>query len=415
MILSVQGYGVYIKKVKGDLFYIDCEPNDTVKAIKEKIQYRKGIPVDKQRLSFTDKILEDHRILSDYSINTNSTLIFSVQGFGIYIKLLTGKFFDIDCEPNDTVKAIKEKIQDQGGIPVDQQGLILNGKELDNHCILSDYPTYTNSVVHILLRLKGGGNSYIYVNTPDGKSIRIVIESWSLSLHELKCLIESETQILASEQKLIYNSKELIGDLLTVNDLRINHEANLFLVYSTKKVGNQNEDFKLFDQAILDPKYDYDFTSIVDLNRKFMRGGNEYKRPCGWKRIALKVKGKYENDIWLGKHNGEGEWPVAYHGSNFKGVYGICLKGFDMNKWKREKYGQAHYTTPDINIAESYAKKVSINGQQIKFVIQSRVNPENILIRKDGKYWLLPNDNDLRPYGLCFKLFYEENDFLINL
>jgi hypothetical protein len=30
-----------------------------------------------------------------------------------------------------------------------------------------------------------------------------------------------------------------------------------------------------------------------------MRGGLEYKRPCGWKRYVLKIKGKCENDNWL--------------------------------------------------------------------------------------------------------------------
>ena len=123
---------------------------------------------------------------------------------------------------------------------------------------------------------------------------------------------------------------------------------------------------------------------------KFFRGGKEYKRPCGWKRIALKVAGKYEDDVWLGMENDEGEWPVAYHGTNFKEMYDICLKGFDIEKWKRTLYGQAHYTTPDIDIAESCAEEVKINGRCIKFVIQSRVNSENLLIRNDGKYWLLP-------------------------
>ena len=52
---------------------------------------------------------------------------------------------------------------------------------------------------------------------------------------------------------------------------------------------------------LLDPKYDYDFTEIDDKEKKFMRGGLEYKRPCGWKRYALKVREKYNDIEWLGK------------------------------------------------------------------------------------------------------------------
>ena len=32
----------------------------------------------------------------------------------------------------------------------------------------------------------------------------------------------------------------------------------------------------------------------------YERGGKPYFRPYGWKRYAIKVKGKYEDDAWLG-------------------------------------------------------------------------------------------------------------------
>ena len=69
------------------------------------------------------------------------------------------------------------------------------------------------------------------------------------------------------------------------------------------------EEFHLPDN-LLSPKYDYDFTNIKDKGKIFMRG-YEYKRPCCWKRYVLKVKGKYENDNWLGykgKSNNDNEW-----------------------------------------------------------------------------------------------------------
>ena len=50
---------------------------------------------------------------------------------------------------------------------------------------------------------------------------------------------------------------------------------------------------------LLDPLYDFDFTDINDFGREFYRGGLAYKRPCGWKRYALKVSDKYEDNKWL--------------------------------------------------------------------------------------------------------------------
>jgi ubiquitin-like protein Nedd8 len=43
------------------------------------------------------------------------------------VKTLTGKEIEIDIEPNDTVKRIKERVQEKEGIPPEQQRLIYSG------------------------------------------------------------------------------------------------------------------------------------------------------------------------------------------------------------------------------------------------------------------------------------------------
>ncbi|TNN54227.1 hypothetical protein EYF80_035589 [Liparis tanakae] len=174
-----------------------------------------------------------------------------------------------------------------------------------------------------------------------------------------------------------------------------------------------------------------DFTNIKDGDRVFLRGGERYGRPCGWRRLGLRVTERYEGGAaWLGE--GAESWPVSYHGHNMDGSLGVILTRGEGAGGEEPGFldaaaasllsggtrGRGVYSTADLATAERHCRtfRSQVDGKTYKVVLQNRINPEKRRrCQRDG-VWLVyvPTENQdlqtralvqeaIRPYGLLLK------------
>ena len=106
------------------------------------------------------------------------------------------------------------------------------------------------------------------------------------TVEQLMAKIEQREGITFNNIRLICENRQLFGHR-TLNECGIEPYSVIQMVL--RLTGGGPGGVCSFNTDELDPGFDYDFSNAKDDGKKYMRGGFQYKRPYGWKRIAIKV------------------------------------------------------------------------------------------------------------------------------
>lgn len=230
-------YHITLRLYTGTSFEIEVASNEPVNTLSVAAQTRGHILFHLQQLMYEEEVLERGRRIDHYGIPDGATVDVVLRNYEVmvYIKTLTGRTIVLRVSNLDTVTMVKEKIEQQEGIPVQRQRLIFLGELLNDRHRLLDYRIEHESAVHLVLRADDGFQ--VFVELPSGRTLVVEVQPAD-AIAVVKARVQSREGIPFDLQEVYFEGRELSNESsfrecgVQANDtlqVRINQERNTHL------------------------------------------------------------------------------------------------------------------------------------------------------------------------------------------
>ena len=359
---------IFVKTYTVKTITLEVEPTDTIQTVKTKIQAQEGFPINRQRLNFYGKQLEDDKLLIDYSIINKSTLqlVFRIKSSNFDYdfsnlfaplrselderinKLMINPNIEniarvlADCRPITEDERAKTKVfmedmetKTHAEVTKNQILLYVLGnimKENDMEMVLSRTKASDDATLRLHMQLSLSGIAF------DMKIYKSKFEGYKYGVDEMKKDDKLEKEFIKDFKLFLKNSFSVNPKDVAVIDILPGSVQVRYLTYAVidtnsgkntigpagSKHINTEQIIQpiLINEDIFDHHYDMDYTSTHYSNGyKEQRGKEDYYFPYGWLRKGLNLKNyfsHYHEDKlnWLTMNNHDDEWSVAFHGTS---------------------------------------------------------------------------------------------------
>lgn len=211
-------------------FFIEVGTQETVAAIKRKIEQILGIPVPSQILTVSGWELLDGLDMEDYPIVTEGTkvdlTIKPVEPHPNKMQI-TEKFsarkFDIEVDRTDTVRSLKEKIHIIDSTLIKRMTLYFSGRELDEDFrILSEYGIREFSEIVVFLKPLNRSRE-----EPPTRKLSLVVQTSSSLLNAATIPLEMRDASTVGDLKQLLISRKIlpVDDYLFIHKQRIMRDS----------------------------------------------------------------------------------------------------------------------------------------------------------------------------------------------
>ena len=163
-------YSLYVEFQNGeDSYGIECDPQKTIKELKNRIKKKYGIPEFCQKLYFKDIELYDNKILSDYMKFSNGLVkIYNLNKLKLFVNV-RNKIFEYILKASDSIFNLKELIFKNLSIPFNKMKITNPNKIIDDdNQLIEDFIPNLNFEIEI------SNVDKIKINVINGNSTEII-------------------------------------------------------------------------------------------------------------------------------------------------------------------------------------------------------------------------------------------------